>query len=449
MSSRPRAWSRAGLLLVSALGLITAACDRKPEPPPSGSPDDAGTSPNASILPAPLSTEPFPEAADGGELLDAGPQGILADPSGRLILQDAGAPAPEVLRGDLAMTAEIPGTTRDALGVSLEAVWRWRDVPAPLKAPEVAAEGIKEAQKLTALTWKVDLTDTGRMRIEFTSRALPLPARSEIRARADRYGTIVVWPNLTGYRVIPPGALRTVLGERRVDVTPLSLGTARPQGEGKRLGVATRKVEIASSLGTLKLELGKSTDAGEGGALLCRALVEVAGIDPKSPVCQAGEVPLVATYAWQEGGGITFEVTSLTRRTDLLANDLLVPPPGLAFTPAGLPTAPDGIFLSLPELAAFRTGPAQLTTPPNPSAPGEGFIAINHENTLMYLLLDGVPVVAVPAASERYVIGTARGRYVAQWRTFLGERIAPPQTIEMPARLTYGRADAGVPDGGG
>ncbi len=66
----------------------------------------------------------------------------------------------------------------------------------------------------------------------------------------------------------------------------------------------------------------------------------------------------------------------------------------------------------------------------------------------MYLLLDGVPVVAVPANSERYVIGPQRGRYSVQWRTFLGERIAPPQTVEMPARLSYGGADAGAPDGG-
>jgi hypothetical protein len=167
----------------------------------------------------------------------------MADSLGRLIIPDAGAPPPEVLRGDAAIPPEVPGS-KDLSGVTLEAVWRFRDVPPPTKAPEVSAEGIKEAQKLTTLSFKVDLTDTGRMRAEFTSRALPFPARSEIRARSDRYGSIVVWPNLTGYRVIPPGALRTALGERRVDVTPLVPGTARPQGDGKRLGVATRKLDL-------------------------------------------------------------------------------------------------------------------------------------------------------------------------------------------------------------
>ena len=33
------------------------------------------------------------------------------------------------------------------------------------------------------------------------------------------------------------------------------------------------------------------------------------------------------------------------------------------------------------------------------------------------------PVVAVPPNGERYVIGPPRGRYVVQWRTFLGEKI--------------------------
>jgi hypothetical protein len=445
LSSRSSRWLFP-VALAAAIGAASAAfpaCDRAP--PDADKDRDAGTSPNASILPAPLATEP-PEAADAGTT-DAAPQGILADSSGRLIIPDAGLPPPEVLRGDAAMTPEVLGS-RDLQGVSLEAVWRWRDVPPAPKAPEVAAEGIKEAHKLTALTWKVDLADTGRMRVEFTSRALPFPARSEIRARSDRYGSIVVWPNLAGYRVIPPGALRTALGERRVDVTPLTPGTARPQGEGKRLGVATRKLELSSSLGVLKLEIGKVPDAGEGGALLCRALVEVVGVDPKTSVCQPGEIPLAAQYAWQDGGGISFDVTSMTRRTDLAPADLLVPSASLAFLATGLPAAPDGIFLTRDELAAFRSAPLPPSATRDPAAPGEGFMAANHSDTLMYLLVDGVPVVAVPASSERYLIGTARGRYVVQWRTFLGERITPPQTVEMPARLSYGGADAGAPDGG-
>ncbi len=431
----------APLLAVLALG-----CDPVAVGVDAGVATDAGASPNASILPAPLATE-APEIYDAGAR-DGAIQGLAADSAGRLILPDAGAPPPEVLRPDEPLAAEVQGT-RELAGVTLEAAWRWRDVPAAPKAPEVGAEGIKEAQKLTALTWKIDLSDTGRMRVAFTSRALPMPAGTELRARADRYGTVVVWPNASEYRVVAPGALRPVLGERRVDVTPLSNAPSTAQGEGKRLGVATRKVELSSSLGSVKLELGKISDAGEGGALLCRALVEIVGIDPRAPVCIAGEVPLHAAFAWRSGGGVAFEVTSVTKRTDFGPGDLLCPPPGPTFSRNGLPNAPDGIFLTRDELAAFRTAPLQLPPRDGPGIPGEGFVAVNHADTLAYLLIDGVPVVAVPSQAERYVIGTARGRYVAAWRTFLGDRIAAPQTVELPDRIVYGATpDAGAPDGG-
>jgi hypothetical protein len=432
-------------VLAAALPALPA-CD---PPAPSPGTSDAGASPNASILPAPLATEApeLPEAGGPPLLADAGPMGIPADSAGRLILPDAGPPPPEVLRGD-PLPAESP-TSREVNGATLEGVFRWRDVPAPPKSPEVSADGLREAQKLTALTWKIDLAEPGRMRVDFTSRALPLPTHAEIRARSDRYGHLVFWPAAAEYRVIPPGALRTVIGERRVDVTPLAPGTIKPQGDGKRLGVSTRKIELGSSLGTLKLELGKVPEVGEGGVLLCRLLVEIDGVDPKTPACQPGEVPLNAAYAWQEGGGITFEVTLLTKRTDVALNLMLAPPPSAAYQPTGLPAVPHGIFLSKDELAAIRTGPLPLPPVTDTTAPGEGLLAVNHTDVLSYLLIDGVPVVAVPPASERYVIGPPRGRYVAEWRTFLGEKIAPPRPVELPARLTHGGApDAGAPDGG-
>jgi len=432
--------------LVTVAALLTG-CEAPTKAPP-GSATDAGASPNASILPSPLTAEDPPELADAG--IPDGPYGLLADSLGRLIVPDASVPPPEVLRGDLPMTPETP-FIKDLAGVSLEASFRLREVPAAPKGPEVAQDGIKTAAGLTAPKWKIDLTDTGRMRIVFASRAMPLPMNSELRARTDRYGHVVLWPNATDYRVVPLGAIRTVLGERRIDVTPLSAGTTKPQGDGKRWGLPTRKVEVLSALGSVRLELGKTTDVGEGGALLCRTLVEIIGVDPRTPVCVANEVPLSAAFAWQEGGGIDFEVTSLSKRTDLPTNEILVPPPGATYQSSGLPQSSAGVFLSREEVAAFRSAP--LTLPPIQDArvPGEGFIAVNETDTLAYFFLDGVAVVAVPASEQRYVIGTTRGRYVTQWRTFLGDRIGPAKTVELPARLTFGEPkgkDAGAPDGG-
>ncbi len=431
--------------LLFAYAAITCGCESGSDPSKKGI-TDAGASPNASILPAPLVTDPL-ELFDASAS-DAAILGIPADSAGRLILPEAGPPVPEPLVPGSPIPVESP-SSRDVSGVSLEALFRFRDLPGPPKAAEVANEGIEKAQKLTALSCKIDLSEPGRMRMELSSRALPLPPRSEIRARSDRYGNLVLWPDASAYRVIPPGALRTLLGERRVDVTPLSVGTRKPAGEGKRLGVPSRKLELSSSLGTLRLELGKLSEVGEGGALLCRALVEIAGIDPRSPACKAGEVPLSAAFSWQEGGGIDFEVGSLTKRSDLSTNSLLTPPPGASFEPTNLPQVPYGIFLSKDELAALRSTPLPLGPSTDPAAPGEGFVAQNHTDALMYLLIDGIAVVAVPPASERYVIGPVRGRYNVQWRTFLGEKIEPPKIVEMPARLVYGTSpDAGVADGG-
>ena len=68
--------------------------------------------------------------------------GLALDERGRPIVPDAGPPPPIPLEPDAALPAEAP-STRDLSGVTLEATWRWRDVPPPPRAPEVSAEGIK------------------------------------------------------------------------------------------------------------------------------------------------------------------------------------------------------------------------------------------------------------------------------------------------------------------
>src|SRR5215468_1142298 len=209
--------------LVASMAVL--GCEGGPQPAVAS---DAGASPNASILPAPLATEP-PDLFEGGAAVeDGGGRPTPLDPplsSSRPSSFDAGAPLPESMRPGAPVPADIP-FQRDSPGVSLDAVFRWRDIPSPPRAPEVSAEGLREAQKLTAPSLKIDLSEGGRMRAELTGAAFPLAAHTELRARSDHYGNLVVWPDGRGYRVIPPGALRTVLGERRMDVTPLSPGLA-------------------------------------------------------------------------------------------------------------------------------------------------------------------------------------------------------------------------------
>ena len=156
---------------------------------------DAGASPNASILPAPLATE-APELADGGA--DAGTRAPLGDAGARRDL-DGGAPPPETMHPASPLPADAITFQKDAPGVTLDAAFRWRDVPTPPRAPEVSANGIQEALKVTALTLKIDLAEAGRMRAELIGSAFPLPAHSELRARTDHYGNLLLWPG--GHRI--------------------------------------------------------------------------------------------------------------------------------------------------------------------------------------------------------------------------------------------------------
>jgi hypothetical protein len=422
-------------------GCLVATAVAGCEPSAASSATDAGASPNAQILPAPLAAEP-PDLFDAGVSNDDGARSPT-DPAGPR------SPLPESFRASTAPPADPGFAQKDPVGVALEGTFRWRDVPAPPRAPEVAADAHRDALKATAFSLHVDLADQGRLRAAITGSALLLPAGSEFRARTDHFGHVLVWPNGAGYRVIPPGALRALLGERRVDVTPLSTGTIQAQGDGKRLGLAVRKLELGSSVGTVRLELARVPDAGEGGALLCRMLVELGGVDPRSAACVPGEVPLLASYAWQEGGGVVFEVSGLTKRVDTPANALLTPPSGVTYLVAGLPAVDNGIFLSREALASLRTSATTTASARDPRAPGDGFVAANHSDRLMILSLDGIPVVWVPPYGEQFVVGPIRGRYVAQWRSFLGEKIAQPQPVDIPARLVYGGpVDGGLPDGG-
>jgi hypothetical protein len=110
-----------------------------------------------------------------------------------------------------------------------------------------------------------------------------------------------------------------------------------------------------------------------------------------------------------------------------------------------VPGNPSAVLLSREEAAAFRTRAVDVGTPAN-GAPPEGLLARNVTDGVRYLGLDGVPALWTMPGSEVLVSGLARGRYTAQWRTFLGDVIEPARSIEVPARLVDGEiADAGTP----
>jgi hypothetical protein len=431
----------AGLVLALLPAFISLGCrSHKKAPAQKDTPNEP--SPNASILPAPLASGAELVTKAHAAALDGGRVGIPADSAGRLILPDAGPPPPRAFRGDQALPRDTL-TQRDGIGATLQAEWKWFETPAPAAVPELDKDGEKRARDKTALTVTIDLALAGRMRFAFDSVTFPLPVHSELRARRDHYGNVLVWPNGQAYRVLEPGALRAMFAERRADVVPLVAGKLKHRGKGKLLGLDTEKLQLTSPTGKLLLEQARVPGTGSGGELLCRLLVELVAIQPASSACRPETVPLSADFTWPDGGRLGFAVSSLTRRQDLPIGGIFVPPVGALFKPGELPPQSSGVLLTKSDLTALRTGAAK-SPHPEKGAPGEGLMAVNHTDTLRYVLLDGIPIAWVRPRSQQYVIGPPAGHYSVGWRDFLGTEIEPPRSIDLPARVELG----GQPDAG-
>jgi hypothetical protein len=451
----PRGPGGLALALGAALGAASAApssCDAPRAEAPGERPL---ASPNASIFPAPLATAPATDApkAPPAEAPSAAPSAARAAAAGSAAkaawaagsadaAARAAAPDPLPPARPLRAAEPLPPDAvgpKDTAGVSFGGEWRWLDAPPPPKAPEVNAEGLAAARRLTALRWSVSLTESGRMRVSFDGRAFPLPLGTELRARADRYGHALVFPAGREYRVVPPGALRALFGDLRLDVAPLAAGDLRPRGAGApHHGAAVRRVDVASRLGTLHLDTVRAPEAGLGAALFCRLLVELVAVDPKASVCARDELPVRAHYAWPGGGSVLFEAGEVVRQKEAPAHEVLVPPAGASFASAPTPPAP-GVLLTRDEAAAFRRQPLE-TAPLAPNAPAEGLVVRNATDGVRALVLDGVPVAWVLPGAEHAIVGPSRGRYVVQSRSFLGDTVEAPRTVDLPARVSVGEA---------
>jgi hypothetical protein len=432
--------SRAPLLFVLGVAPALVACPSQP----SGSGQEGNTqpSPNASILPVPLAS-----AADlSANKSDAGHGGIPADSAGRLILPEAGPPEPTPLREDTALPRDTL-TQRDGNGVTLEAQFKWPDLPAPAAVPEASADAIKKAREKTLLKISADLAPAGRMRFVFASPAFPVPKNAELRGALEHYGFVLVWPDGNAYRVLRSGTLRALFAERRADALPLMSVKPVSRGKGSYLGLDTVKTSIKTSVGELTLEEGNVPNIGHSGDLLCRLLIELVAADPTSAVCNDGLTPVRAEYHWAHGGRLQFEVSAIMRRQDLPFGLLFVPPAGADFKPGELPPQAAGVLLTKNELASFRTKPVNGEAPAK-DAPGEGLVAENRTDSLRYVLIDGVPAAWLLPHSEQFLIGPLPGRYSVSWRDFLGANVDPGRVVTFPARARVGgESDAGTPPG--
>ncbi|MDF2693499.1 MAG: hypothetical protein K0S65_1882 [Labilithrix sp.] len=415
MGGPAKAWA-------AALVLFTLAGCRASGSSPTDSPPEKRESPQASAQPALLAVATTPPSAT--------PMATTLE----------GGPPPSPLRGDEVLSPD--SLARENVGYTLSAALRLTDVTGPTRAPEVNSLGLDAARKATELRLGIDFSPT-RMRVVLQGRGFVLPADTEIRARSDRYGHVVVWPGATSYRPLAPGSMRALLGERRFDVAPIASAEVVHRGEGgRRIGIRTHKVDVTTRAAQATFEVGKLEGAGEGGALLCRLLLDLMNAPAGTNVCALDELPVRAELRWTSRGALTFELTGALRRTDIPLTTLLVPPQTASFAPALFPVSGVASMLSAQELTALRTSDVEV--PANANASGDALVVVNPSVELRLLFLDGVPIAwAAPGARDE-IRGLRRGRYVAQWRTFLGDSVEPALAQTVPGIVQVG----GAPDAG-
>lgn len=402
--------------------LLLLGCEQQRSEPLSA-PSANEPSPNASVLPAPLAAGPTkPNARDAGH---AAPDASVAT-----------VPLPpSPIREDEALAPE--GELRAAPGLSLEARFRWLD-PSPPRTAETSAEALAKARDKTAFEVAIDVSSLGRLRLSFAARAYPFPPSTELRARDDRFGHVLVWPTGSTYTPLAPGTLRAALADARVDVAPLSEPSVALSGGGNMLGLATQKQRLENSIGRLELEQTSAAALGNGGALLCRLLLELLAVSPESPACRPEWLPLRAEFAWASGTRFELEVTKLSKRAELPIESLAVPPSGSEARRGELPGPPFVALVEERELADFRTRALAPTEKPDPAAPKLGLVFQNRSEGPRYLVVDGVPIVWLRPGSEWLISGLKPGRYHVQARDFFGAENTPAKTLELPARFLVG-----------
>ncbi len=309
MPQPPSASARAAMVLLVTLSGALARCKATPIDPL-----DAAPSPQANAEPAPLASLVSAGATAGSN--SAGDAGPAAE-----ALRIGRAPAPDSPRE----LAREPGVreaahdnreARELVGYALQALLRTGEGPPAPKGAEVNIAAIEAAKRRAEARIAIEASQT-RARFVF-SGGFVLPQGTEVRARVDRYGHIVLWPGELTYRIAEPGVMRALLGERRMDVAPLSRAEVTPAGDGqRRLNLPTRRVDVSTRAAKGALELATVRDAGDGGVLVCRLLLDLMNAPPSTAPCVTDEMPLHAELRWTTQGALTFDVTSILRRSDL------------------------------------------------------------------------------------------------------------------------------------
>jgi hypothetical protein len=372
--------------------------------------DESERSPNAGIQPAPLSVE---DRAPG-------------DPDGLTPVLRAQALSPALqplsLREDTALEPEVR-PIREPLLVELRGRFSW--VPAPER--EQVHPSFARLAKHTALAVHVTLGATGRMRLRLDSAGFVLPDQSELHARSDLRGHVLLWPKGRQYRHLPKGSLRSLLTERRADIAPLVVPDRKVTGTAKVLGHSVEQEELSTPHGRASLALAEAPGLELAATLLCRLLSELVAAEPDNAACRSGRLPLRAEYFWPGGTGLTFSVEHWAEAREPSQASWAIPPPEAAFTRDAWPEQPR-LFANPTALAELRGSRDEA---PNLAS----LLVDNNTDLLRYVLLSGVSVAWVPPHST-VTLQVPPGRYDLTLRDFLGLETPVLRSTTAPAKVT-------------
>lgn len=412
-----------GSTALLALAASLAACNDPPPAPPE--PHATEPSPNASILPAPLASDV--ETRRGAQARVA---------AGDL---DAGLPvasaSPRVLREDIQLPSD---PQRPETGVRLTARFSWLDLPPFPRLPETNADAEHRLRESLAFLMTLELSPQGRLRGVFDSDVFALPRGTELRARLEYLGHVLLWGAGHQYTLLPAGTLRAVLVEHRADAAPLVEPRITQVGYGRVLGIPTERTELTTPLGRLLLDQAAVPGAGPSGVLVCRLLGELITAEPTHNGCSRTRLPLRAELFSAGGGHLLFEVQKLEKEQPLEEASLTTTPAGAALVKGQLPAGGPTVLLAKAKLAELRTRPAPRDEKPDPLAPKTGLTLLNRGESLRYVLLDGVPIARVPARSEVHVDGLLPGKYGLVTLDFVGDDSTPLRIVALPARVALG-----------
>lgn len=454
-ASRGRYWSRESLahrLPVALFVLGVFGCDNES----ANSQPEAGVtnplsstsdlpSPNAKILPEPLKEAEPNGAFDSGEVkTDA----FAVEPEPRPV------PVPWTLRKSLEPDEMRRGV---ASGLRLEARFAW---PQVARTVQQGGELIDTWPLLQIELLRESARREARQRWRLASSVFPFPEGTELRTRADRLGHLVVWPDARSYRVVRPGALRSLFADRRVDRVPFVESVSKRLEPGKWKERVTEVVSLETALGTAVLETVEQTDLPSAATLLCQTLLELGRIRAQAELCPLGRLPVHFEMNFEGGGQLVFEVTALQALSNLNVEGFRAPPLLPIFKLGELPPS-EPLLLEEPVRSkvfpfeaksqklvadpAFKPEPTEaplpgappVEAPPVPQRIKNEVTVTNREDRPILLLVNRVPLRwLAPGEKETLFVKPEGARFSA--RDFFGERIIEGGVVTPPADVVWG-----------